>query len=336
MNGITILSTGRYIPEDCIANEDFTKFVETSDEWIRTRTGIATRHFANGEPTWYMGAMAAKAALERESIAPEQIDLLLVSCCTPDYLTPSVACMIQRELGLKKAHCIDINCACSGFVYGLDMARRYLNCGDGEIQTVLLVSTERLSQMLDFTDRSTCVLLGDGAGAVVVKRRENTIYAFSGGAIGESGEALNAKYPRYESPFGNPETRKECFEFPQVQEKFLYMDGREVYRFSTRVFPELLRSCCGKLGLQVSDLDHIIPHQANHRIVDTAMKALGLDEEEKKKVFLNLDKYGNTGSASISIALDEMNSQGLLKRGDRMAVAGFGGGLTYAGIVFEW
>ena len=155
MNGITILSTGRYIPEDCIANEDFTKFVETSDEWIRTRTGIATRHFANGEPTWYMGAMAAKAALERESIAPEQIDLLLVSCCTPDYLTPSVACMIQRELGLKKAHCIDINCACSGFVYGLDMARRYLNCGDGEIQTVLLVSTERLSQMLDFTDRST-------------------------------------------------------------------------------------------------------------------------------------------------------------------------------------
>ena len=116
MNGITILSTGRYIPEDCIANEDFTKFVETSDEWIRTRTGIATRHFANGEPTWYMGAMAAKAALERESIAPEQIDLLLVSCCTPDYLTPSVACMIQRELGLKKAHCIDINCACSGFV----------------------------------------------------------------------------------------------------------------------------------------------------------------------------------------------------------------------------
>ena len=296
MNGITILSTGRYIPEDCIANEDFTKFVETSDEWIRTRTGIATRHFANGEPTWYMGAMAAKAALERESIAPEQIDLLLVSCCTPDYLTPSVACMIQRELGLKKAHCIDINCACSGFVYGLDMARRYLNCGDGEIQTVLLVSTERLSQMLDFTDRSTCVLLGDGAGAVVVKRRENTIYAFSGGA----------------------------------------MDGREVYRFSTRVFPELLRSCCGKLGLQVSDLDHIIPHQANYRIVDTAMKALGLDEEEKKKVFLNLDKYGNTGSASISIALDEMNSQGLLKRGDRMAVAGFGGGLTYAGIVFEW
>lgn len=336
MNGITILSTGRYIPGDCIANEDFTKYVETSDEWIRTRTGIATRHFANGESTWYMGAMAAKAALEREKIDPEQIDLLLVSCCTPDYLTPSMACMIQRELGLKRAHCIDINCACSGFVYGLDMARRYLNCGDEEVQTALLVSTERLSQMLDFSDRSTCVLLGDGAGAVVVKRRENTIYAFSGGAIGESGAALNAKYPRYESPFGNPETRKECFEFPEVREKFLYMDGREVYRFSTKVFPELLHTCCDKLGIEVSELDHIVPHQANYRIVDTAMKALGLAPEEKKKVFLNLDKYGNTGSASISIALDEMNSQGMLKRGDKVAVAGFGGGLTYAGIVFEW
>ncbi len=335
MNGITILSTGRYLPEDCIANEDFTKYVETSDEWIRTRTGIATRHFANGEPTWYMGAMAAKAAMEQGKIQPEEIDMVLVSCCTPDYLTPSMACMIQRELGLNHAHCIDINSACSGFAYGLDMARRYLNCGD-DIETVLLVSTERLSQMIDFTDRSTCVLLGDGAGSVIVRRRENALYAFSGGAIGESGAALNAKHPRYESPFGKLETRKEYYEFPEVREKFLYMDGREVYRFSTKVFPELLRICCGKLGIGVSDLDHIIPHQANYRIVDTALKVLGMEPEEKEKVFLNLDKYGNTGSASIPIALDEMNEQGLLKRGDKVAVAGFGGGLTYAGVVFEW
>lgn len=333
MRGITIVSTGSYLPEDCIPNEAFVKYVDTSDEWIRTRTGIQSRHIANGEPTWYMGAQAGKKALESGGVAVEDVDLILVSCCTPDYMTPSMACMIQRELGAVNAMCIDLNSACSGFVHGLDTARRYL-AADEDVKTVLLVSTERLSQMVDFTDRSVCVLLGDGAGACVVRRKEDALYAFTGGADGVSGGALNVKYPRHESPFGDPEKRKAYFEFPEVREKFLYMDGREVYRFSTRVFPEMVKTCCEKLGISVEQLDHVVPHQANYRIVDTGLKNLpGLDRE---KVFLNLEKYGNTGSASIAIALDEMNGKGMLRRGDKVAVMGFGGGLTYAGIVFEW
>lgn len=333
MRGITIVSTGSYLPKDCIPNEAFMKYVDTSDEWIRTRTGIKTRHIANGEPTWYMGAQAARMALERSGVAAEKVDLILVSCCTPDYMTPSVACMIQRDLGAVNAICIDLNCACSGCAHGLDMARRYL-ATDDDIQNVLMVSTERLSQMVDFSDRSVCVLLGDGAGACLVRRKEDALYAFTGGADGASGGALNVKYPRHESPFGDPAERGEYFEFPNVREKFLFMDGREVYRFSTRVFPEMMKTCCEKLGLQLSDLDHVIPHQANYRIVDTALKSLpGLD---RGKVFLNLDRNGNTGSASVLIALDEMNTKGMLKRGEKIALMGFGGGLTYAGIVLEW
>lgn len=333
MTGITIVSTGSYLPKESIPNEAFQKIVDTSDEWIRSRTGICSRHIANGETTWYMGAQAGKRALEKSGVPAEKIGLILASTCTPDYMTPSLACLIQRELGAVNAVCIDLNCACSGFVHGLDMARRYLSTEDAP-EYVLLVCSERLSQMIDYTDRSVCVLMGDGAGACLIRRKESALYAFCGGADGASGGALCARLPRNESPFGNTEDRIGCESFPNERDGFLYMDGREVYRFSTRVFPEMVRSCCDKLGISVQELDHVVPHQANYRIVDTGIKNLpGL---EREKVFLNLEKYGNTASASIPIALDEMNEKGLLTRGEKLAVIGFGGGLTYAGIVLEW
>lgn len=333
LKGITIVSTGCYLPKDCIHNDAFKAYVDTSDEWIRTRTGICTRHIANGETTWYMGAQAGKKALEKSKVSPAEIGLILVSTCTPDYMTPSLACLVQRELGAVNAVCIDINCACSGFVHGLDMARRYLACEDTP-GYVLLVCAERLSQMVDFSDRCVCVLLGDGAGACLIRANDNGLYAFSGGADGVGGGVLCAKLSRHESPFGDAAGRMECEDFPNERDGFLYMDGREVYRFSTRVFPETLTACCGKLGLSVEELDHVIPHQANYRIVDTAVRNLpGL---EREKVFLDLERYGNTGSASIPIALDDMDAQGLLRRGEKIAVVGFGGGLTYAGAVFEW
>lgn len=332
MKGIEIVSTGSYIPGEPIPNDRFTEIVETSDEWIVTRTGIKARHFSNGEPTWYMGAEAAKNALEMAGISAKEIDFVLVTCCTPDYYTPTVACMVQREIGAVNAGCMDINCACSGFVYGLDMARRYLNFDD--VKTVLLVSVERLSQMIDFTDRSSCVLLGDGAAACVLRAKEGGRFASVLAADGAAGGVLNARHTRRESPFLDESKRGEYFDFPEVRWDALYMDGKEVYKFATRVFPESIKEACSRLGITPNDLSHLVPHQANYRIVATALKTMGIDDHSK--VFLNLDKYGNTGSASIPIALDEMNRQGLLKRGELVGVCGFGGGLTYASAVFEW
>ena len=330
MLGIRIAATGRYIPETVVSNDDMAKLVETSDEWISTRTGIRTRYMAKGEPTSYMAVEAARDALSRFSGEAEDIGMILCTTITPDYHTPSMACIVQAAIGAKNAFCMDLNAACSGFIYALDIAQKYL--ASGMVKNVLVVSAETLSHLANFEDRTTCVLFGDGAGACIISGGEGRYASFLG-ADGNGAGFLYATsfYPR--TPFEEEGALEGYQAFPHVSDGFLHMDGKEVYKFSTAAMPRCIRKAVERLGVGVEDIDLIIPHQANVRIVQTAMKNLGLPLE---KAYMNIDKFGNTSSASIPIALEEVVRAERLKKGDLVALVGFGAGLTYGATIFDW
>lgn len=330
MTGINILGTGRYLPERIVTNEEFTAFIETSDEWISTRTGISQRHIANGETTWRMGANAAKQALENAGVKAEEIDLIIGTTVSSDCLTPSMACIVQQEIGAENASCFDLNAACSGFVYALEVARGQIACGD--VKTVLIVSSEMLSRITDFKDRSTCVLFGDGAGACVVRAGEGR-YASCLGSHGTGYGLIFCKNQPHQSPFTNEPEQADDIISSDIEPGHLWQNGREVYKFATRIMPEAVHKACTKAGVSEQDIAYIIPHQANARIVQSAMKNLGLPME---KAWLTIEHTGNTSSASIPIALDELWRSGKLKRGDLICVVGFGAGLTYGAAVLEW
>lgn len=319
------------MPEHVICNDDFTAFIETSDEWITKRTGMKERHITAGEATWAMGAFAAKNALESRNIDPLSIDLILVTTVTPDYLTPSAACIIQAELGAWNAACMDINAACSGFVYALDMARRYLAFPD--IKRILLISSETLSKITDYTDRASCVLFGDAAGACVVEAAEG-FFESKLGADGRSAPLLYCK-ARYKinNPFVKPELKPEYNERITPETDFLYMNGKEVYKFAVKAMPMALIAACEKAGITPAELDWVIPHQANLRIVETAVKELNIPRE---KLYVNLEKHGNVSSACIPLCLDELSRSGRLHSGQKIGLVGFGAGVTYAACVFSW
>ncbi len=331
MTGVKILGVGKCAPDTVATNDDFSKIVETNDEWITTRTGIKKRHISNGEPTWYLGAAAAKKALENAGISPAEIGLIIVTTLTNDYLTPSASCLIQRELGAIGSMTIDVNCACSGFVYGFDMAKRYLQT-DENLKYALVVSTEELSKITDYTDRATCVLFGDGAAAVVLEKREDTVYSSYLGANGDGAKYLLAKSYESHTPFTNGENTVESG-MPERDNHYLFQDGREVYKFATKILPLACEKTCEALGIAPNDLDLIIPHQANKRIIETASKNLSLPLD---KFFLNLEEYGNTSSASIPLALCDAVTSGAVKRGDKICIVGFGAGLTYGSVIFEY
>lgn len=330
MSGISIVSTGRYIPEREITNDDMAGIVETSDEWISTRTGIRARHMAQGEPTFFMAACAAKQALLEYSGEAQDIDLIICSTITPDYHTPSVSCLVQKAIGAKNAFCIDISCACTGFVQAVDMAQKYL--ASGEVKTVLVLSAEVLSRIVDFTDRTTCVLFGDGAGACILTASQKR-YASYFGADGTGSDYLYATHSYPQNPFERDESLDRHRAPEEINNDYIHMDGKAVYKFSTLVMPRSIENACQKLGVTPGEIKLIVPHQANERIVVTAMKHLHLPQE---RAYLNLSKFGNTSSASIPIALDEVRRSGLLKSGDLCAIVGFGAGLTFGAAVFEW
>lgn len=331
MPGIFIAGTGHYVPEKVVTNNDFTKFIETSDEWITERTGIRERRFSTGEPTWYMGKEAALAALDDAEIDAADIDAII--CCTisGDFAYPSLACLIQSEVGAKNAFCFDISAACSGFVYALDAASRYLATGGAK--NILIVCSEMLSRTLDFTDRSTCILLGDGAGAAVVQANNSGSFSSYLAADGDGGSSLYCRNPVNKSPFITEADKPEYKKFPETGNNYMFMAGRDVYRFAVQAFPAAIEKACEKAGISVNDIDLFVPHQANIRIIKTAAERLNVPMD---KMVVNLDRYGNTSSASIPICLDELNRSGKLKRGMKIAIAGFGGGLTYGAAIFEW
>lgn len=310
-----IIGTGSYLPENVLTNDDLSRMVDTNDEWIRTRTGILRRHIAKDVNTAEMAAKAAANALENSNVLPDMIDLLVVATSTPDYAMPSCSCLVQGIIGAENAMCVDINAACSGFIEALDIANAYLKAGI--YKCALVIGAERMSQVVDFTDRNTCVLFGDGAGACVVKATDEP-----GGIIDRqfSADGLKAEFI-----IGGSISDK--------TKRYTAMNGQEVFKFATRKVPESIESILEKNTTVKDEINHYILHQANIRIIENVAKKLGVPFERFPS---NIAEYGNTSSASIPILLDEMNRNNKLRPNDKIILSGFGAGLSWGSILMEW
>ncbi|HXF68268.1 MAG TPA: beta-ketoacyl-ACP synthase III [Thermoflexus sp.] len=321
-----IVGWGMAVPQRVVTNHELAQFVETSDEWIVTRTGIRERRVAGPqETTATLSIAAAEEALAMAGVSPRDVDLILVATVTPEYLFPSTACLVQDALGASKAGAFDLLAGCSGFIYGLHMAAAAIRAGTH--QTALVIGAETLSRIVNWRDRNTCVLFGDGAGAVVLQGSEvpGGVLASLIRADGSGGELLILPAGGSRLPISEAVVRDGCH--------FVRMNGREVFRFATRVMEKATREVVAQAGLRLEDIDLIVPHQANIRIIEAAAKGLGLPME---RFFVNIDRYGNTSSASIPIALYEAAQQGRLKPGDRVVMVAFGAGLTWAAAVVQW
>lgn len=330
MFGIQINGTGSYLPEKVVTNNDFTSIVDTSDEWIKTRTGMSERRISQGEPTWYMAAEASKKAIKNAGISADEIGIIIDTNVTPDFITPSCACMVQRELGIKQCISFDMNAACTGIVYGIDVARHYL--ATGEVKYALVIGAENLTKITNYKDRSSCVLFGDGAGACILSGNNDGLFSSYISAEGAGAKHMvarsfppsNAFMP--ENPFSIDDG------MPESESHYLLMNGKEVYKFAVQALPYAVNQALEKVNLKAEDIDVFIPHQANIRIIETAATRLGISMD---KFFVNIDKYGNTSSASLPIALDEAYKTGRIKKGSKVCLVGFGSGLTYGAIIFE-
>lgn len=314
-----ICGMGSYVPAYKMDNDEIAKLVETSDAWIRERTGIRERHVAKTETTTYMAAQAAKRALEDAGVFPEEIELIIVATLSSDIITPCTACEVQKEIGAAQAACFDINAACSGFTIAYNMVDAFFEAG--QYRTALIVAAESLSRLTDWTDRNTCILFGDGAGAAVVKKGAGRHYFSVTHSDGERGFALTCK------------NRLTAGAEPFPREYYIDMNGQEIFKFAVRKVPELIRELLQKNNVRQEEVTWFVVHQANSRILESVARHLG---EPSFKFPMNLQHYGNTSSASIPILLDEMNRQGKLKKRDKVLIAGFGAGLTWSGNILDW
>ena len=316
-----IIGTGSCMPEMVVTNDDLSKIMDTSDEWISSRTGIRERRLAREETTASMSVTAAKRALENAGITAQEIDLIIVGTITGDYVTPSTACEVQAALGADKAVAFDINAACSGFMFALHIADAYIKTG--VYKTALILGAETLSKIMDWNDRSTCVLFGDGAGAAVVRSDETGLLAYDQGSAGARGTVLTCRSRENNNPFvKNP-----------TEPSYTHMDGQEVYKFAVTTVPASIKKVVGEAGLTIEDIDCFALHQANIRIIQSVAKRLKAPEE---KFPTSLDHCGNVSAASVPILLDEINRKGILKPGMKIVLSGFGGGLTWGSAVLEW
>ena len=310
MNGLRLLGTGRALPEKALDNDAMTQYVDTSDEWITTRTGIRRRYFcAENETTTTLAIAAAQRALENAGLDPQAIDCLLVATSSGEYVMPSTACMVHKALSLREdIPAMDVGAACAGFLYAVETARALLIARGG--RHALVIGAEQMSSLLDMSDRNTCVLFGDGAGAAVFSLEADAEYESVCGVRGDM--TIRVGGPRREQPMA--------------------MDGQSVFRFAVSAIPQCVQQLLGKAGLALEDVDWVVCHQANQRIIDASVRRLGVPAE---KFYKNLDRYANTSAASIPIALDELREQGGLATGMRIIMVGFGGGLTWSGIMMR-
>ena len=335
MSGIDILGTGCYAPSHTLSNDDLSTMVDTSDEWIYPRTGIKKRHISQTENTSELAYQAAKKALENSGVSKEDIGFIIVATCSADHIMPSVACMLQKQLGLsEQVMAFDMNAACTGFVYALSIANAMLATRPDKL--ALVIGAEVFSKMLDYTDRSTCILFGDGAGAVVVERCEASpgILGRALHSDGTGGGVLQCGARELTTPYARTSAAKtDQKQQTDDREHYIQMDGQEVYRFATRRVPQCIEEALSDAGLAVPDIDMFVLHQANARIIDAVAKRLHADRE---KFPTNLERVGNLSSASIPVLLDEQHRQGKLHRGDRIVLAGFGAGLTIGACVMTW
>lgn len=315
MTGI-ICGTGSYAPQKIMNNDDLAKLVDTNDQWIRERTGVVQRHIIDNETTVSMAVEAAKGAVEDAGINPLEIDLIIVSTISSNVILPCAACQVQRELGAVNATCFDLNAACSGFIFAYNTANAYIE--SGMYNTALVVGSESLSNLTDWTDRGTCILFGDGAGAAVIRKSESKAYKAVTHSDGNSGDALTCinKYAIKDNSDNG----------------LMKMDGREVFNFAVKKVPEVIMEVLEKNNVALEEIDCFILHQANKRIVASVAKRLRVDIE---KFPVNMMEYGNTSSASIPILIDELKKAGKLKKDRQYVMAGFGAGLSWGAAIFQ-
>lgn len=317
-----IIGTGSCLPKTVVTNDDLSEIMDTSDEWISSRTGIKERHLAVEETTAGMSIEAAKRAMENAKVTAEEIDLIILGTVSGDYVTPACACQVQAAIGADKAVAFDINAACSGFMFALNIANAYIQAG--LYRTALILGAETLSKIVNWEDRSTCVLFGDGAGAAVVRADDNYgLLAFDQGSDGRKGDVLAC--------LGRTNNNPLIKTYQKIS--YVHMDGQEVYKFAVTTVPASLQKTIEEAGLTPADIDYFALHQANIRIIQSVSKRLHVGED---KFPISLDHCGNISAASVPILLDEMNRKGLLKPGVKVALSGFGGGLTWASAVIEW
>ncbi len=325
---VTIIGTGSYAPANIVSNDDMAKIVDTSDEWIQTRSGIRARRFAaEGEHTSDMACVAAERALEAAGIERSDIDLIIVATMTPDMPTPSTACLVQSKMGLSNVTSFDLQAACSGFVYALSVANSMLLSGN--FKQALVIGAEKMSSILDFNDRTTCVLFGDGAAAAIlaVTARTDTI-----GILGSLGGADGSNPSLLYQP-GGGSAMPATLESIKTHQHFLKMNGKEIFKSAVRVMGQASMDLIQQHGYAPQDLDLVIPHQANMRIIESLAKRLNIPLE---KFHNNLDRYGNTSAASVPIALDEALRAGRIQSGDLVLLVAFGAGLTWASALIKW
>ncbi|XHR30738.1 MAG: beta-ketoacyl-ACP synthase III [Chthoniobacteraceae bacterium] len=323
---VSVIATGSYVPHKVLTNADLEKLVDTNDEWITSRTGIKERRIAAPEETTSnMAAKAAQAALDQAGISAEEIDMIIVGTVTPDMQFPNTACLVQKQIGAKHAICFDLSAACSGFLYGIEIAQQFIS--SRSCDTVLVIGADKLSTIVDWTDRNTCVLFGDGAGAAILRHRPGShgVIHTTLGANGDYAEILHM-------PGGGsklPLTKENIESRPNT----IKMNGKDVYKHAVTAMVNAAHQTLETAGLTAKDLACVIPHQANLRIIDAIGSRLGLGQD---KVFVNLQNYGNTSAAAVAIALDEANRTGRMKRDDYVLLVVFGGGLTWACSAIQW
>ncbi|MGH7369705.1 MAG: beta-ketoacyl-ACP synthase III [Candidatus Methylomirabilaceae bacterium] len=322
-----IAGTGSSAPDQVLTNADLEQFVSTTDEWIVTRTGISERHVAaEGEATSDVAEHAARRALEAASVDPMDVDLILVGTVTPDMFFPSTACILQERLGTRNASAFDLSAACSGFIYGLSVADAYLR--SGIMRNILVVGAETLSKLVDWNDRATCVLFGDGAGAALIQRTTGTSGLLSSHLYADGSKAKHLIIP------GGGSRHPVCQRtLDENLAKIKMANGNEVFKVAVRSMEEAAMAALKANGVEISDIDLVVPHQANARIIYAMAQRLGLPKE---RLVVNIDRYGNTSAASIPIALDEAVRGGRLAEGDLVLLVAFGGGLTWGSALIRW
>ncbi|NKB68067.1 MAG: beta-ketoacyl-ACP synthase III [Candidatus Latescibacteria bacterium] len=321
-----LTTTAHFVPDRVVTNADLEKMVDTTDEWIRSRTGIGQRFFLDGEPTSFMAVDVARQLLERRQLDPREIDLIIVATITPDMMFPSTACLVQHQIGAERAWGYDLSAACSGFAFALVAAAQFIE--NGAHRKVMVIGADKMSSIIDFTDRSTCVLFGDGAGGVLLERADDTdqgMVDFELHVDGSGGDCLNLR--------GGGSLHPTTHESIDQRLHYVYQEGRTVFRFAVVKMAEVCDSLMQKNGLSGDQLKLFVPHQANLRIIDAAAERLGLRPEQ---VMINIDRYANTTAATIPIALSEANDKGLLEAGDNVLFAGVGGGLTWGSVLWRW
>lgn len=327
MKGVHIIGTGSYVPKQVLTNRDLERMVETSDEWIRARTGIRERRLADqDEAVSDLAYQASLIALDEADVAPSELDLVVVATVTPDTPLPAAACHLQHRLGARRAAAFDLNAACSGFIYSLSVAEQYLRTG--RYETILVVGAEILSRITDWSDRNTCVLFGDGAGAVVLKASPDTNRGIiSNHLYSDGGMADYLIVPGGGSRIPMTE------EVLRERLNCIHMRGNETYKVAVRAMSDVALEALESNGYSTADVDYLIPHQANKRIVDAVGRRLGIPKE---RVWINIDRFGNTSAASIPIALDESRRAGLIGEGDLVLLVSMGAGLTWGSTLIRW